>query len=304
MKKVVIAGGTGYLGGLLQKHFTAKKWDVRVLTRQAHLELSSQAVFWDGENLGPWMQVLEGSDLLINLSGKSVNCRYSDENKAAIIESRVNSTRVLGEAIQQLSRAPKLWINASSATIYSEAFEEEQDEYTGKVGDDFSERVCKVWEESFFSVATPSTRKIAIRTSFVLGKGPLLNEFLKLVRWHLGSRIGSGKQMMSWISEVDFLRTIDFMVENQTVEGQVNVTHPKPIRNQEFMALLKKQMRRWMLLPIDTFLVRLGARIKGTEVELVLKSRYVVPRKLLDHGFVFHHKDLPNYLQELLKKQL
>lgn len=300
MKKVVIAGGSGYLGKLLHHHFSRKNWDVQILTRQNEKELSSNYNHWDGEHIGPWIHCLEGAEMLINLSGKSVDCRYHRRNKVAIIDSRVNSTKTLGEALVHLNCPPKLWINASSATIYEEAFEGVQDEYTGTVGDNFSERVCKMWEESFFSLHTPMTRKVAIRTSFVLGKGPLLNEFLNLVSWGIGSRLGSGKQKMSWISEEDFLRSIEFIRKDETLDGQVNITHPRPVRNREFMTLLKQIKGKRFLIPVDTCLIKLGAFIKGTEAELVLKSRNVIPRKLLDHGFQFQHADLHMALQQIL----
>lgn len=299
--KVVIAAGTGFLGRVLCRHFTAGGYQVVVLTRGAHrVENGIRFVSWDARNRGDWERELEGADILVNLAGKSVDCRYTDTNKKEILSSRVDSTRALADAIRHCENPPRHWLNSSTATIYRHSEDKRMDEVTGEIGHDFSMGVAKAWEAAFFEGTLPRTRRTALRTSIVLGSGGgAFPAIRNLVRLGFGGRQGSGQQFISWIHEHDFARAIDFIIDHQ-MEGVVNIAAPEPIRNNMFMRLLRKMMKIPAGLPLSRKMLEFGAQFIGTETELVLKSRNVVPGRLINAGFTFKY----GYLEAAFKNLL
>jgi uncharacterized protein (TIGR01777 family) len=298
--KIVIAGGNGFLGGILAEHFQKKFHDIVILTR--HPQASHQNiryVVWDAKTLGDWKQELNQADVLINLTGKNVNCRYTEKNKAEILNSRLDSTRILGEAIRMAKNPPALWLQTSSSTIYSHAFEP-HDETSNNLGDDFSMTVCKRWEQTFWEENSPSTKKILMRVAIVLGTGggawPTLKRLTKL---GLGGRQGNGNQMISWIHQNDYARVTEWLMEHGQSNGVYNVCSPTPISNQAFMHALRTSLNIPFGVPTPEWMLRAGAALIGTETELVLKSRCVVPQLLLDQGFQFQYPDLEKALTNL-----
>ena len=232
--------------------------------------------------------------MLVNLAGRTVNCRYNDSNKKEILDSRVNSTEILGEAIAQCNQPPKLWINSSTATIYRHAEDCPQSD-SGDIGEGFSVGIAKAWEEAFFSAKTPdSVRKVAIRTSMVLADEPgtVYSYLANLARYGLGGKVGSGKQMVSWIHIQDFCRAIDWLIENDEISGPINVTAPDPVCNAELMKRMRKHVGMPIGLPATKWMAEIGAFLLRTETELILKSRWVVPTKLLEKGFVFTNPEM------------
>lgn len=295
--KIVIAGGSGFLGRALQQYFSAQSHEIILINRKPR---SANEVAWDGKNQGDWSKVVDGADVLINLAGKSVDCRYSEANKAAILSSRIDSTKALQEAVHKASHKPKLWINASSATIYIHADTRQMNEYTGTIGDDFSMNVCKAWEAEFFKDKQAEVRKVAIRTSIVLGtEGGAYPKLKGLTKAYLGGIQGNGRQMMSWIHVQDFCRAIEHIIKDQEIDGPVNVTAPEPLPNKTFMELLRKKYHRSFGLSQNRLLLELGAIFLRTEAELLLKSRNVFPEKLLLQGFRFNYPTMQQALQQL-----
>ncbi|GAB3644076.1 TIGR01777 family oxidoreductase [Spirosoma arcticum] len=294
VSKIILAGGTGFIGQLLIDHWQNQPVDIVVLSRKPHPDHDRvRYVDWDGETLAAWATELDGADVLINLAGKSVDCRYTDENKRLMLESRTHSTAVLGEAIRQAANPPSLWINLASTTVYRHSLDRTMDELTGETGSlqqpyRFSEQVCQAWEQTLWNAPAPRTRKVALRTSLVLGaEGGVLPVLRRLVRLGLGGQQGSGQQFVSWIHATDFVRIIDFTIATDAVSGVVNATAPNPIRNHDFMALLRRTLHAPVGLPATAWMLEIGAVLLRTETELVLKSRNVVPTKLLDAGFQF-----------------
>lgn len=294
---ILIAGGTGFLGKELNTFFQKLGHTISILTRNPKNE---NEIFWDGKTVGAWTTALKSTDVLINLSGKSVDCRYTEENKKVILASRIESTQVLIDAIKQTAQAPSVFINASSATIYVHAEETPQTESTGIVGDDFSMNVCKKWEEVFFKTELPNTRQVSVRTSIVLsnsgGAFPKLKTITKL---GLGGRQGRGTQKVSWIHIADFCRAIQFIIEQRHIEGAINITSPDPISNALFMKNIRKKLSTLFGLPSPVFLLELGSWFIRTETELLLKSRWVLPDRLLKNGFQFKYPKLSNALNQL-----
>lgn len=298
MAKVILAGGSGFIGQILSKHFRAKGDEVIILTRHPHPTNNGVLqVAWDAQNLGNWISYLEKSDILINLTGKSVNCRYTAQNKKEIFASRLNATRVLGQALQLLAQPPKIWINAASATIYRHAEDGPQDEFTGELGTGFSVEVCQQWEETFFSQETPGIRKIGLRLAIVLGKnGGVIPYFRNLATFGLGGKQGNGQQYFSWVHEQDLTGIIDFLIDDPELEGIFNVSAPNPVPNYAFMRALRQVTKVNYGLHTPEWLLALGARFIGTETELILKSRWVVPTRLLHAGYSF---TVPNIREAL-----
>ncbi len=295
-RKVVLAGGTGFIGQLLIEHWKSTPVDIVVLSRKPYPDHARvRYVVWDGATPGPWATELDGADVLINLAGKSVDCRYTDENKRLILESRLTSTMALGDAIRQAVNPPRLWINSASATIYRHALDRPMDEITGETGSpqpsyQFSEAVCQAWERAFYDADVPPTvRKVALRMAIVLGRdGGVLPVLKRLIRFGLGGTMGRGDQFMSWLHEDDLTRIIDFIITNDTLTGTYNASAPNPIRNRDLMALIRRALGVRVGLPAAEWMLEIGAVFLRTEPELVLKSRNVVPRKLLDAGFQFN----------------
>ena len=301
MKKLIIAAGTGFLGQALIYHFKDKCEEIIVLTRgKSEIKNGIKYVNWNAKTLSGWEIELENTDLIINLAGKSVDCRYTDKNKKEILTSRIDSTFVLNQAILLCKYPPKHFINSSTATIYRHSEDKEMDEYKGEIGDDFSMNVAKTWEKIFFETITPNTLKTAIRTSIVLGKtGGAFIPLKRLTKLGLGGKNGSGNQYISWIHEKDFARAIDFIYHYKMIDV-VNVVSPKPIKNNDFMKKLQKAVGISFGLPISKSLINFGAKIIKTEPELVLKSRNVIPKKLLENGFTFEFSDIEKTFNNLI----
>lgn len=296
---MIIAGGTGFLGQLLSQFFTAKNYKVKILTRRPS---DANHIFWDGQQIGDWVNTLEGAEVLINLSGKSVNCRYHDRNKKQLLESRLQSTAALGKAIQQISSPPKIWINSSSATIYTHAETQLMTEQAGIIGDDFSMNICKQWEATFFQLTAPAIRQVALRTSIVLGNsGGAFPAMKRITRLGLGGYQGRGQQYISWVTDVDFCRAVEFIIQNEKLRGAVNLTAPYPVRNKDFMRLLRQKLKMPFGLPQPVSLLEIGACLVGTETELLLKSRYVYPERLIQEGFTFLTPQIEAALSKLCK---
>ena len=303
---ILIAGGGGFLGQVLDRHFSNQGHSVVVLTRgRASREIWSPSEVWDGKTLGPWTSLLEDTDVLINLSGRSVDCRYTATNRRAIYASRLDSTRVLGEAIAASARPPRLWINAASATIYRDAEDRAMDEATGELGDGFSVDVCRQWEKTFFEVPVPaSVRRVALRTSIVLGRGGgALVPLRTLARLGLGGRQGSGRQYVSWLHEADFAGIVDHVIAHEELSGAVNVTAPNALSNRAFMASVRRAAGAPIGLPTPKWLLALGAILIRTEPELVLKSRRVAPGRLQASGYMFKFAELGDALADLLRRE-
>ena len=295
--KIILAGGTGFIGKHLADHFVAKGDDIVIFSR-SNKPASGKIKFvqWDGKTLGAWKNEIDGADVVINLAGRSINTRYTEKNKKEVLESRINATHIIGEAIKQCKNPPKLWMNMSSATIYENSETEPQDEFSGKIGDDFSMNVCKAWEKTFYNEVVPDTRKIVARLSIVLGDdGGALKPFQNLAKFGLGGKMGSGKQMMSWVHIDDVVRAIDFLIRHETLSGIFNITSPNAISNKVFMKTLRKAAHMPIGIPSAEWMIKIGAFIIGTESELIFKSRWSVPKKLLEAGFEFKYPDI-NYL--------
>lgn len=307
--RIVLPGGSGQVGRVLAQYFQTRGHHVTVLTRLPYAE-AWQTVRWDGESVGPWTEYLEGADVCINLTGRNVNCRYTAANRAAIYESRIRSTRLLGEVIGSLADPPKVWLNASTATIYRHALDRPMDEATGEFGGNerhvprswtFSIRVARDWESAFFSAPTPRTRKLALRSAITLSPAPgnAFAVLLNLVRFGLGGAQGNGRQYVSWIHELDFTRAVEFLIAREEMTGAVNVASPHPLPNREFMAILRDAWGIPNGLPAPAPLIELAAVVLRTESELVLKSRRVVPRRLLEAGFQFQFPAWPDAAEDL-----
>ena len=297
MKRLLIAGGTGFLGQALEAYFQQRGDQVTILTRNPRAE---NHCHWNGEDLGEWTAEIEKADVVINLTGKSVDCRYTEANRAKILRSRVASTQALGQAIAAADCPPAVWLNASSATIYVHADQQRMTEATGIIGDDFSMSVCKSWEETFFGFNLPRTRQVALRTSIVLGKnGGAFSKMKAITRLGLGGPQGSGMQWMSWIHLTDFCRAVEHLIDHE-IEGAVNVTAPQPVRNRTFMRHLRSALNVPVGIPQPVALLEVGAWLLGTETELLLKSRNVVPERLLASGFAFRFENAKGALRDLI----
>lgn len=296
--RIVIPGGSGQVGTLLARHFHKAGHDVVVVSRKPALRPWKTAL-WDGVTSGDWVELLEGADVCINLAGRSVNCRYGPPNRKLILESRVNTTRLLNRVISGLRQPPRVWINASTATIYRHALDRAMDEFTGELGGNepgapdtwnFSIDVARNWEAAFFETETPRTRKVAIRSAMTFSPdhGGVFDVLLRLVRFGLGGRQGPGTQFVSWIHETDFAAAMDFLIHREDLCGTINVASPCPLPNRDFMRALREAWGAPVGLPVYTWMVELGAVAIRTESELILKSRRVVPGRLLQAGFSFN----------------
>jgi uncharacterized protein (TIGR01777 family) len=302
MQKLIIAAGTGFLGQVLLHHFNDKFEEIVILTRGKSKTIDSiKYANWDAKTFSGWENELENATVLINLAGKSVDCRYTSANKKEIYSSRIDSTTILNRAVLNCKKPPKHWLNSSTATIYKHSEDKQMNETDGKIGDDFSMNIAKSWEDAFFETETPNTVKTALRTSIVLGKkGGAFVPIKKLTKVGLGGKQGQGNQFISWIHEKDFARAIEFIIQKELI-GVVNVVSPKPIRNSQFMKILQKEIGIAFGIPIPKLLLEIGAILIRTQPELVLKSRNVVPKKLEEYGFKFEFNTLEKTFQNLLK---
>lgn len=294
--KVVIPGGSGQVGAILARAFTDDGHEVVVLSRNPGAA-PWRVAGWDGRTIGPWAAEIDGADVVVNLAGRSVNCRYNAANRRAMLESRVDSTRAVGEAIRQAARPPFVWLQASTATIYAHRYDAENDEATGILGgaeEDapgtwrFSIDVARAWERAANEAETPRTRKVLLRSAMTMSpdRGGVFDVLLGLVRRGLGGVNGDGRQYVSWIHDRDFVRTVYWLIENP-LEGPVNLAAPNPLPNAEFMRALRKAWGIGIGLPATRWMLEIGAVFLRTETELILKSRRVVPGRLLEGGFEF-----------------
>jgi uncharacterized protein len=310
--KIVIPGGTGQVGQILARHFHANGHAVTVLSRNLH-PAPWRVVLWDGLTRGPWVTELEDSDVCINLAGRSVNCRYNSANRRAIFDSRVLSTQVLNQVIASLNHPPTVWLNASTATIYRHSLDRPMDEATGELGGNepgapdtwnFSISVAKAWEEAFFSTPTPRTRKLALRSAMTFSPDPggVFDVFLSLVRHGLGGTNLPGNQFVSWIHEVDFIRSIELLIATQDFAGVVNLASPRPLPNRDFLRAIRDAWGTRIGVPTTSWMIEIGTFLLRTESELVLKSRQVVPGRLLAAGFQFTFPDWPMAAQDLVSR--
>lgn len=300
--RIVLPGGSGHLGSLLARFFQERGHHVTVLTRSPYAA-PWRTVHWDGERIGAWVAELEGADVCINLTGRSVNCRFTERNRQEVYSSRIQSTQLLGNVIAELSDPPWVWLNASTATIYRHALDRPMDELTGEYGGNeligrrrrapekwnYSVQVALDWEAAFFAAFTPRTRKVALRTAMVMSatSGGPFAALLNLVRLSLGGTQGNGRQFVSWIHALDFARAVEFLIARDDLDGAVNLAAPHPVPNREFMETLREAYGLPNGIGAPALLLELAALVLRTESELVLKSRRVVPTRLLEAGFNF-----------------
>jgi len=310
--KIVIPGGSGQMGHILARYFHARGHAVTVFSRSPR-PAPWRVVGWDGLTPGGWIADLERSDVCINLAGRSVNCRYTAANRRSIQESRIRSTRLLNEVMASLSHAPRLWVNASTATIYRHALDRAMNETNGELGGNepgapdtwnFSIDVAKGWEEAFFSTSTPRTRKVAIRSAMTFSpdRGGVFDVFLGLVRYGLGGMQGPGTQFVSWIHEADFVRAVDLLIACEEFDGVVNLASPNPLPNRDFMRALREAWGIGIGLPSPGWILEMGTLLMRTESELVLKSRRVIPGRLLGAGFQFLFPEWPAAARDLVAR--
>jgi uncharacterized protein len=306
--RIVIPGGSGQVGSVLARHFASSGHDVIVLSRTPAVA-PWKTVVWDAQTLGPWVEAFNGADVVINLAGRSVNCRYTPENRKAIVDSRVESARVVGQAIAQVARPPRVWLQASTATIYSHRYDASNDDVSGIIGGNepnvpetwrFSIDVATRWEAATLAQPLPLTRTVLLRSALTLSPDAhgVFDTLLRLVRFGLGGTNGSGRQYISWIHELDFVRAVEWCIARE-LSGAVAVSAPGPVPNAEFMRTLRDAWGTSIGLPATNWMLEIGAIALQTETELILKSRRVVPTRLMEDGFRFVHPDWRGAADEL-----
>lgn len=293
-RKIVLAGATGFIGSELQARYAKKGYDVRMISRRpGHISWDDPAAI---------AEALEGSALLVNLAGRSVNCRYNARNKRDILTSRTDTTRRLGEAVAACSTPPQLWINSGTATIYRDARDRPMTEDDGELGSGFSVDVAKAWEEAFFAADTPRTRKVVLRIAIVLGRGGgVMTPYVNLVRFGLGGRQGPGDQRFSWAHLDDICRMVEFLEQRPDLSGVFNASAPEQVTNAEQMRIIREAYGRKSGLPAPVWMLRLGAVAIRTETELILKSRWVAPERLLREGFEFRYPTLREAMADIAR---
>ena len=310
-RKIVLPGGSGFLGRTLAKWFCDKGDDVVILSRSPVSIPHGRVTVWDARTLGDWARELDGAHAVINLTGRSVNCRYTRANRRQMMHSRTDSTRILGKAMATCVRPPEFWANSSTATIYRHRFDTANDEKTGLYGaepeakDAYSLEVATAWEASFHEAyrehGLDETRGVLLRTAMVIGaeKGGVFQVLRRLTKLGLGGKMASGEQYVSWLHALDFCRITEWLMDNEKATGVYNLTAPNPVTNQEMMAMFREQFRRPIGLPATRWMLEIGAFMMRTETELILKSRRVVPKRLIDEGYRFAFSELPVALRDL-----
>lgn len=297
--KIIIAAGTGFLGKNLRNYFTEKGHQVYILTRNPK---NKNEIYWDAKTFGEWKNIFENADIVINLAGKSVDCRYTDQNKQEIYSSRIETTKIIQKAVDQCINKPKIWLNASSATIYIHSETQLNTEENGIIGDDFSMNICKSWESEFFKIKNENVRKVALRTSIVLGNnGGAFPKLKMLTKFGLGGRQGRGNQNVSWIHIDDFCRAVEFIMKNENLSGPINITAPKPLSNKDFMMQLRKTMKVPVGLNAPVWQLEIASIFLKTQTELLLKSRNVYPEKLIKKNFKFLFPTVESAFQNLMQ---
>ncbi len=310
--KIIIAGGSGQVGTLLARAFHNVGHEVVSLSR-AVKAAPWRVVEWDGETFGEWTTEFDGADVVINLAGRSVNCRYTPANRQLIKDSRIHSTYAVGQAIQYASRPPQLWLQASTATIYAHRYEAPNDEAIGLIGGSepdlpdtwrFSIDVATSWEKAVAEVETPRTRKVLMRSAIIMSpdSGGPFDVLLGLVRFGLGGQNGDGRQYVSWIHDQDFIRSVLWLIDHTEIEGPVNLASPAPLPNADFMRYLRAAWGTGIGLPATNWMLEIGALFLQTETELILKSRRVVPGRLLEAGFPFDFPYWPDAARDLVQR--
>jgi uncharacterized protein (TIGR01777 family) len=310
--KIIIPGGSGQVGTVLARALHGQGHEVIVLSRKPEKH-GWRTVAWDGESLGNWANEFEAADAVINLAGQSVNCRYTAENRKVITESRLKSTKVVGDAIVQAWKPPRVWLQASTATIYAHRYDAANDEATGIIGGAepnapetwrFSIEVATGWERALEESPTPNTRRVAMRSAIVMhpDTGSPFDILLRLVRFGLGGQSGDGRQYVSWIHEHDFVNSVIWLIEHEELEGPVNLASPNPLTNAEFMRTLRAAWGAPFGLPASEWMLELGALLLQSETELILKSRRVIPTRLLQSGFTFKFPAWADAARELCKR--
>jgi uncharacterized protein (TIGR01777 family) len=310
--KVVIPGGSGLLGQAVARAYLSDGHEVVVLSRGG-APAAGRAVPWDGCTLGPWADELDGADLVLNLAGRSVNCRYTAANLQAMMDSRVHSTRVVGEAIARGARPPGVWMQMSTATIYAHRFDAPNDETTGVMGGEeagvprywaYSVQIARSWEQALADAETPVTRKVALRTAMVMSpdRAGVFDVLLRLTRFGLGGPAAGGRQFVSWIHDRDFIRAIRFLYDRDDLSGAVNLAAPGPLPYRDFMRAMREAWGVRLGLPATRWMLEVGAWALRTDTELVVKSRRVVPGRLLDDGFAFDFADWPAAARDLVTR--
>lgn len=304
MKKIVLFAANGFIGKSIIDYTKThqKEYQIIAISRKpiAQLPEGFKQVLWDGKTIGPWAKELEGADLVINLAGKSVNCRYTAKNKAEIFASRLDSTRIIGEAIEDCTLKPNCWINVASATIYEHSLENPNTEEKGIIGKGFSVNVCKAWERAFFAFKDLPTRQILVRSTIVLGKnGGVYPVLKKLACMGLGGKMGPGNQMISWIHIRDFCRALFFIAEKEQTASIYNLGTPHPVQNRVFQKELRTTLGIPYFINQPVWMLKFGALLIGTETELILKSRYISPENLMHEKFQFEFPDIQACLSDL-----
>ncbi|MGZ7041235.1 MAG: TIGR01777 family oxidoreductase [Thermoanaerobaculia bacterium] len=308
--KIVIPGGSGHLGTLLARSFRNEGHEVVVLSRTPQVG-PWRTVFWDGKTVAAWASEIDGADVVINLAGRSVHCRYNDKAKREILESRVLATRAIGEAIARAKQPPRVWLQASTATIYAHRFDEANDERTGIRGGHetgvpadwkFSIDVAAAWEAVVDAAIVPATRKVKLRTAVVMSPehNGAFDQYLRLVRLGVGGTHGKGTQYVSWIHYDDFYRAIRFLIDRSDLAGAVNVAAPEPLPNAEFLRVMREAWGIRLGIPAPEWLLEIASFLHRTETELLLKSRRVAPRRLLESGFRFRFPSWPDAARDLV----
>ena len=300
--KIIIPGGTGQIGRILAKHFYQQQHDVVVLSRRpSNLSQTPwRIVHWDGETLGPWANEIDNADIVINLAGYSVNCRYNKKNRRLIKQSRVRSTEAIGRAIAQAVNPPELWLQAGTATIYAHRYDAANDELTGILGGQedqvpntwqFSTDVAQSWEAAVNKFNLPHTRTVIMRAAMSMSpdKDGVFDVLLGLARRGLGGRHGHGRQYVSWIHDQDYIRAVEWVINHPELSGPINFSAPNPLPNRDFMAILRQTCLAPFAIPSQNWMLEIGALFMRTETELLLKSRRVIPTRLQDSGFTFLH---------------
>jgi uncharacterized protein (TIGR01777 family) len=308
--KLVIPGGTGQVGTVLDRALTAAGHEVVILTRRPARE---RELPWDGRTLGPWAAAIDGADAVINLAGRSVSCRYTPANLREMMDSRVESARVVGEAVAAAARPPRVWLQMSTATVYAHRFDAPNDEATGVIGGgepgvprywSHSVRIAEEWERAQAEADTPSTRKVALRTAMVMSpdRGGVFDVLLRMARLGLGGPVAGGAQYVSWIHEDDFVRAVEFLIGRDDLDGPVNLASPGPLPQRAFMRALRKAWGMPVGLPATAWMAEIGALALRSDTELLLKSRRVVPGRLLGAGFAFDHPRWPEAAADLVRR--
>src|SRR5713101_7285194 len=310
--KIAIPGGSGQVGTVLARAFHQRGHEVVVLSRKP-VNAPWRMVEWDGETLGEWVWEFESADAVINLAGQSVNCRYHDHNRKVIKDSRLKSTKVVGDAIAQAWKPPRVWLQASTATIYAHRYDAPNDEATGIIGGSepnvpdtwrFSIDVATSWEGALKESPTPNTRRVLMRSAIIMNPDPgsPFDMLSRLVRFGLGGQSGDGKQYVSWIHDQDFVRAVLWLIEHEQFAGPVNLAAPNPLTNAEFMRALRSAWGMPFGLPATEWMLEIGALVLRTETELILKSRRVIPARLLQSGFAFQFPAWADAARELCKR--